>query len=98
MLQRCWCSPRLEFSFYFDRVCVPLLRVSASCFSPLSTCSLRNRRAATAGSIEVQHEQGLLRVDGWARFKAPARIAGELLCLLFQHLRVEMRIAGLGVW
>ena len=29
-----------------------------------------------AGSIEVQHEQGLLRVDGWARFKAPARIAG----------------------
>lgn len=37
------------------------------------------------GSIEVQHEQGLLRVDGWARFKAPARIAGarpELLLLL----------------
>ncbi len=30
-----------------------------------------------AGSIEVQHEQGLLRVDGWARFKAPARIAGK---------------------
>ena len=29
-----------------------------------------------AGSIEVQHEQGLLRVDGWAKFKAPARIAG----------------------
>ncbi|PRW33164.1 P-loop containing nucleoside triphosphate hydrolase isoform A [Chlorella sorokiniana] len=37
------------------------------------------------GSIEVQHEQGMLRVDGWARFKAPARIA-----VLVRELRNEV--------
>ena len=51
-----------------------------------------------AGSIEVQHEQGLLRVDGWARFKAPARIAGKCWggrqhqrkgCNCFRHALID---------
>ena len=27
------------------------------------------------GKIDVQHEQGILMVDDWAKFKAPAKIA-----------------------
>lgn len=27
-----------------------------------------------AGDLDVLHEQGLLMLDGWAKFKAPARI------------------------
>ena len=38
-----------------------------------------------AGDIEVRHEQGLVCVDGWARFKAPARIA-----VLVRELRAEV--------
>ena len=27
------------------------------------------------GAISVDHEQGLVRIDGWATLKAPARVA-----------------------
>ena len=37
------------------------------------------------GSIEVRHEQGVLLVDGWAKFRAPARIA-----VLVRELRAEV--------
>jgi ATP-dependent RNA helicase DHX57 len=37
------------------------------------------------GELSVHHEQGLVRVDGWATFKAPARIA-----VLVRELRREV--------
>ena len=54
-------------------------RVSASCTPP------SRRRPPAAGDIQVHHEQGLVSVDGWARFKAPARIA-----VLVRELRAEV--------
>jgi hypothetical protein len=40
------------------------------------------------GALAVSHERGLLTVDGWAQFKAPARI-GVLV-------GVGFRVSGLG--
>eukprot|EP00775_Hariotina_reticulata_P004412 gene4412-4665_t len=37
---------------------------------------------AFGGELEVLHDQGLLLLDGWARFKAPARVG-----VLIKHLR-----------
>lgn len=37
------------------------------------------------GAISVHHGEGLVRVDGWATFKAPARIA-----VLVRELRAEV--------
>jgi len=37
------------------------------------------------GEVQVHHEQGLVRVDSWATFKAPARIA-----VLVRELRAEV--------
>lgn len=37
------------------------------------------------GNIDVHHEQGLVIVDGWAKFKAPARIA-----VLIRELRTQV--------
>lgn len=38
-----------------------------------------------AGNISVQHEEGTLKLDGWATFKAPARIA-----VLIRELRQQL--------
>lgn len=38
-----------------------------------------------AGAISVSHEAGLVQVDGWATFKAPARIA-----VLVRELRSQV--------
>ncbi len=38
-----------------------------------------------AGQISVQHEEGTLKLDGWATFKAPARIA-----VLIRELRQQV--------
>lgn len=38
-----------------------------------------------AGKITVQHEEGTLKLDGWATFKAPARIA-----VLVRELRLQV--------
>ena len=38
-----------------------------------------------AGKISVQHEEGTLKLDGWATFKAPARIA-----VLIRELRQQV--------
>ncbi len=37
------------------------------------------------GRISVQHEDGTLKLDGWATFKAPARIA-----VLIRELRQQV--------
>lgn len=37
------------------------------------------------GKVDVHHEQGLIVVDGWAKFKAPARIA-----VLIRELRTQV--------
>lgn len=37
---------------------------------------------AFGGELEVLHDQGLLLLDGWAKFKAPARVG-----VLIKHLR-----------
>ena len=37
-----------------------------------------------AGELSVSHEAGLVQVDGWATFKAPARIA-----VLVRELRAQ---------
>ena len=37
------------------------------------------------GEVSVHHGEGLVRVDGWATFKAPARIA-----VLVRELRAEV--------
>lgn len=37
---------------------------------------------AFGGHLEVLHEQGLLLLDSWAKFKAPARVG-----VLIKHLR-----------
>ena len=37
------------------------------------------------GNISVQHEEGTLKLDGWATFKAPARIA-----VLIRELRQQV--------
>ena len=39
----------------------------------------------SAGQISVQHEVGTLKLDGWATFKAPARIA-----VLIRELRLQV--------
>ena len=39
----------------------------------------------SAGQISVQHEEGTLKLDGWATFKAPARIA-----VLIRELRLQV--------
>lgn len=39
----------------------------------------------SAGNISVQHEEGTLKLDGWATFKAPARIA-----VLIRELRQQV--------
>eukprot|EP00879_Flechtneria_rotunda_P019881 GHRR01020897.1.p1 GENE.GHRR01020897.1~~GHRR01020897.1.p1 ORF type:complete len:959 (+),score=404.55 GHRR01020897.1:326-3202(+) len=40
---------------------------------------------AFGGELEVLHDQGLLLLDGWARFKAPARVG-----VLIKHLRTAV--------
>jgi ATP-dependent RNA helicase DHX57 len=40
---------------------------------------------AFGGQLEVLHDQGLLLLDGWAKFKAPARVG-----VLIQHLRAAV--------
>lgn len=42
-------------------------------------------QALPAGNISVQHEEGTLKLDGWATFKAPARIA-----VLIRELRQQV--------
>ena len=38
-----------------------------------------------AGKISTQHEEGTLKLDGWATFKAPGRIA-----VLIRELRLQV--------
>lgn len=40
---------------------------------------------AFGGQLEVLHDQGLLLLDGWAKFKAPARVG-----VLIKHLRAAV--------
>eukprot|EP00882_Tetradesmus_deserticola_P011147 GHRQ01011788.1.p1 GENE.GHRQ01011788.1~~GHRQ01011788.1.p1 ORF type:complete len:340 (+),score=172.49 GHRQ01011788.1:429-1448(+) len=40
---------------------------------------------AFGGELEVLHDQGLLLLDGWAKFKAPARVG-----VLIKHLRAAV--------
>lgn len=47
--------------------------------------SLPNCAALPVGAITVRHEAGLVQVDGWATFKAPARIA-----VLVRELRSQV--------
>jgi ATP-dependent RNA helicase DHX57 len=40
---------------------------------------------AFGGELEVLHDQGLLLLDSWAKFKAPARVG-----VLIKHLRAAV--------
>lgn len=51
----------------------------------LVVCWMSSLTALCAGNISVQHEEGTLKLDGWATFKAPARIA-----VLIRELRQQV--------
>lgn len=40
---------------------------------------------AFGGQLEVLHDQGLLLLDGWAKFKAPARVSGVVVGARLTH-------------
>lgn len=41
---------------------------------------------AFGGQLEVLHDQGLLLLDGWAKFKAPARVSpGHAACCILKR-------------
>lgn len=46
---------------------------------------MSNTSCIYAGKITTQHEEGILKLDGWATFKAPARIA-----VLIRELRLQV--------
>ncbi|KAL3157309.1 hypothetical protein ABBQ38_001539 [Trebouxia sp. C0009 RCD-2024] len=64
---------------YTDMVSTSKLFVRESSMVPVYALLL------FGGNISVQHEQGTLKLDGWATFKAPARIA-----VLIRELRQQV--------
>lgn len=63
----------------------PILYHQALMGSQTRCAALARQFCMHAGQISVQHEEGTLKLDGWATFKAPARIA-----VLIRELRQQV--------